>query len=171
MDKNINEIWQEYMLSKYYVAPTKRRNIAIIFLNIALFIVIIGSFMEFIFDHNVKALFGIAVPFIIVQNFKNRETSTGHYEMSGVRIELDKSKLLLKYDRQENRMEFEFSRLTSVEYSEQLEAVRIVGYENISKNVVEHVLYLERGKDQEFLDKFAEYSGLQVHNMDQKQEN
>lgn len=169
MGKNVDGIWQGYMLSKYYVAPTKRRNVAIIFLNFALIIVIISSFMDFILDHNIKALFGIAVPFIIVQNFKSREKSTGYYEMSGVRVDLDESKLLLKYDKQENRMEFEYTKLVSVEYSEQLVAVKIVGYENISKNVVEHILYLEKGKEDEFLIKFAEYSGLQVRNMDQKQ--
>lgn len=160
--------WQEYMRSKYYVEPTKRRNLLISFLNIALLIVIILSFFEFIMDHDFKALLGIAAPVVIVGKVKGEKESTGYYEMCAVTVTMDENGMSLLYEKVNKKIEFFYKNLQSVEYSDKLGCMRLVGLDNVSNQKIEHLFYLEEGREKEVLEKFTECSGLTVKCVDRE---
>lgn len=162
--------WTNHIKSKRYIAPTKGRSIYIIALNICLIFVIIAALLKVWLEKDFKAIFGIVIPLFIVRRYKGRKESTGYYEFCIVAVTINQDKIFLDYENLGLKVEFAYENLETIEYSDKLVALRLMGFDNISGTKLEHVLYLEKGQEQEFLENFIKYSGKEICYVDRGRE-
>ncbi|MGN0487674.1 MAG: hypothetical protein ACI4HO_00260 [Ruminococcus sp.] len=120
--------------SKLFINPTKKRNIWYIILNIAAAIVAIGSiFSIFMNGIRISNISAIIVAFMVTVLFRKSYSNQGHYEFCIAELQLDTRSVKIVFKQYDRLIEFYLQNIIKLEYSDQLNCLRIIGNGNVSE--------------------------------------
>lgn len=114
--------------SKVYVVPTKTSLIAYIFVNLLILAVLVWTIIDII--GNGILLRNILLIFLSLASQVAMRVSNlyrPHHEKSPATLQVDASKLVLDFKKHSRNVKFDISRIKSLEYSDQINCLRIVG--------------------------------------------
>lgn len=162
--------------SKLYVKPTKGKAAFRILLWIVLVIVLISGIITIISEGMSIGTVGyMALAFIIVSGYSKRPANNPRYEPTYATVTIGEQEVSIEYKQLGKRFEnlvwtVRYDSMTTLEYSDQLECLHILG-DVIIRDIVsgdiqeeknEHLLYIEKGKEYAILTALENASGEKI---------
>lgn len=172
------------MKSKMYIPPSKGSHVLVVILNICLIVVVLTSLFAILMNGiNMSSVGIILISVFVVASLKRKKQDKDEYEFCYVELDFEPEALQIVYldpnqhntDRERKEtVTFLYRDITTLEYSDQLEGLRICGSgqkraltsKKKETQIEEHLLYVDPEKKEALLGALSEKINVPVRYMD-----
>lgn len=144
-----------------------------IIINIAVIIIAICSLVSIIADGiKVANVSSVIIALFVSFSFKRKHQKEGHYEFSVAKLSLLNDRMIIEHEQYNEKITFNFSAIETLEYSDKLQCLRIVGnhiFENNKENKEtdgEYLFYLSYDETKEMIDSIENLSNVKINYVD-----